>query len=302
MSRTFGVGICLLSGALVAGCATMPEAPELATTSAFYETVCGATKSNLKYKETGHQDTAYLVARFAGWSDEEAAELAYFAEAPDRFWAEYSAPIGTARIFALQFDRWHHLSSVLHSLHGGSEAEVLARQHTLGRLIEEHRHLYDPSSPRQNERWKVGFLVHAFGDSFSHVWGVNQGGEGVMSYNPVVGHVVDGVFRGNPDVIAGNPENYAAYARALFAVLDRGDGRRDDLEAYLERIRRAAQMEAAGGGEGLTDHHVVLMLNERLGSRAQPDCSAWRAQLDYQSRVRPFLGEVEAEIERDLGR
>jgi hypothetical protein len=302
MSRTRIFGASALAASLLVSCASVPEDSGLASVSDFYERVCDPQKSNLKYKATGHQDTAYLVARFAGWSDSEAAELAYFTEAPDRFWAQYSAPIGSARIFALQFDRWHHLSSVLHSLHGGSAAEVEARRRTLGRLIVAHRDSYLPGSARQAERWKVGFLVHAFGDSFAHVWGVNQGQTGSVSYNPVVGHVVDGVFRGNPDVIAGNPEVYDRYVRALFDVLDRGNGNRGELETYLSEIAFQANAENTGGREGLTDHYVIQRLNSGLSHRSLDNCAAWFEQLDYRQRVRPFLGEVEAAIERDMGR
>jgi hypothetical protein len=278
----------LLAAALLAlpGCATWTQPLALA--------VCGPVKLELKYKDDGHLDTAYIVARQAGWDAASAAELAFYTQAPDDFAAAYSAPSGTARLLALQFERAHLLSSVLHSLHGGGSDDVAHRQGVLAQMIAEQAGSWAEPA-RQDERWKLGFLVHALGDSYAHVWGVNQNQAGSVSYNPLVGHIPDGLVHGNPDDIAGNFPNYARYARALFAALDRGDGDSAALEAYLADVENAVAREARGEA-GITTALIRSTSTDDYRPAGRLDCPAWTAQLDYDTGVRPFLREIEARL------
>jgi hypothetical protein len=286
MKPVLKLGASLVIGLSVTACSTWNEPLTLE--------VCGPSRDHLKYKSDGHQDTTYIVAIHAGWDARDAAELAFYSQAPDDFEVEYSAPSGTARLFALQFHRAHLLSSVLHSLHGGGEAAVQARQQSLARMVTEHSAIYDDPN-RSDERWKAGFLIHAMGDAYSHVWGVNQNRAGSVSYNPVVGHIPDGLVHGNPDDIVGNFENYSAYARALYRALDTGRGNPDGLVEYLAGVQAATRHEISGD-QGATDRFIraTSTADYRSKTTGHQDCPAWAAHLDYSSQVEPFLEAIEA--------
>jgi len=286
MRSDIKTGLCLAAGLSLSACASWDQPLALE--------VCGPAKRELKYNNDGHLDTAYLVARHAGWEPAAAAELAFYTQAPDDFAAAYSAPSGTARLFALQFERAHLLSSVLHSLHGGGSDDVAHRQRVLAQMIREQSLAWG-NAGQQDEHWKAGFLVHALGDSYAHVWGVNQNRPGSVAYNPVAGHIPDGLVHGNPDNIDANFANYARYVRALFAALDRGTGDGQALEAFLASVERAVIREA-GGAEGATTALIRSTSTDDFGRHPRLDCPAWAARLDYQTGVRPFLRQVEARL------
>ncbi|WP_339745136.1 hypothetical protein [uncultured Maricaulis sp.] len=280
-------GACLAAALTLTACATWTEPLALA--------VCGPVKLELKYKDDGHLDTAYIVARHAGWDAAAAAELAFYTQAPDDFAAAYSAPSGSARLLALQFERAHLLSAVLHSLHGGGTDDVAHRQRVLAQMISEQSRVWaDPARP--GDHWKLGFLVHALGDSYAHVWGVNQNRPGSVAYNPITGHIPDGLVHGNPDNIAANYTNYAAYVRTLYAALDRGDGDRVALEAYLADVEQAVAREARGG-VGATTALIRSTSTDDYGRAGSLDCPGWATRLNYESGVRPFLQQIEARLE-----
>jgi hypothetical protein len=253
--------------------------------------VCGTSMDGAKYKSDGHLDTTYLIARYAGWDALSAAQLAYFSQAPDDFPIEYSAPSGTARLFLLQFDRAHLLSSVLHSLHGGGTDDVQARQRNLAALLNAqlagHR-------GEQNfvDMWKAGFAIHAMGDSYAHVWGINQQQAGQMSYNPVVGHILDGWVRGNPDIIGDNVDNYERFARALFDVLAMPGADREALDAYLDDVRIWS-----GNGEEAAQISALSAQMHPAGSAHVYNCAAWGRQLAYRGQIRPYLDELAQTLE-----
>tara|TARA_R110000868_G_scaffold208192_4_gene457629 strand:- start:3538 stop:4419 length:882 start_codon:yes stop_codon:yes gene_type:complete len=288
MPVTLKTALCIAAALTLSACASWTQPLAIA--------VCGPVKLELKYKSDGHLDTAYIVARHAGWSAADAAELAFYTQAPDDFAAAYSAPSGTARLFGLQFERAHLLSSVLHSLHGGGSDDVAYRQCSLAQMLSEQVSGWDDAA-QQDQHWKAGFLVHALGDSYAHVWGVNQNRPGSVAYNPVVGHIPDGLVHGNPDDIDGNYVNYRRYARQLFAALDRGQGDAASLEAYLADVEAAVRREA-GGADGATTEMIRSTSTDdyRAAGNARLDCPAWTTQLDYERGVRPFLEQIEARL------
>lgn len=288
MPVSLKTGLCIAAALTLSACASWTQPLAIA--------VCGPVKLELKYKSDGHLDTAYIVARHAGWSAADAAELAFYTQAPDDFAAAYSAPGGTARLFGLQFERAHLLSAVLHSLHGGGSDDVAYRQRSLAQMLSEQVSGWDDAA-QQDQHWKAGFLVHALGDSYAHVWGVNQNRLGSVSYNPIVGHIPDGLVHGNPDDIVGNFANYARYVRTLYAALDRGQGDAASLEAYLADVEAAVRREASGAGGATTEMIRSTSTDDyRAAGNAWLDCPAWTTQLDYERGVRPFLEQIEARL------
>ena len=271
-------GSVLLASLSLAACSTW-EQPLIGK-------ACGTSMDGAKYMSDGHLDTTYLIARYAGWDALPAAQLAYFSEAPDDFPVEYSAPSGTARLFLLQFERAHLLSSVLHSLHGGGTDDVQARQANLVALLnvqlDNHR-----NEQGFVDMWKVGFAIHALGDAYAHVWGINQQQPGQMSYNPVVGHILDGWVRGNPDVIGDNVDNYERFVRALYGALETSDARPTELDAYLLDVRNWSR-----NGEEATRIAERSAQMHPAGSSNVYNCAAWGRQLAYRGQIRPYLEEL----------
>jgi hypothetical protein len=272
-------GIAALVSLTLAACSNGWDQPLIAK-------ACGTSMDDAKYNSDGHLDTTYLIARFAGWDALSAAQLAYFSQAPDDFPIEYSAPSGTARLFLLQFDRAHLLSSVLHSLHGGGTDDVQARQANLAALLNDQ---LDDHRGEHNfvDMWKAGFAIHAMGDAYAHVWGINQQRPGQMSYNPVVGHIPDGWVRGNPDVIAGNVDNYERFVRALYDVLATVDANPDGLDAYLNNVRDWSRT-----GDEAARISALSASTHPARSGDVYNCAAWGQQLAYHGEIRPYLEEL----------
>jgi hypothetical protein len=190
-----------------------------------------------QYAQEGHYNTTDLVAKIAGLSATETARLAYFSQAPDAIWFLYSAPAVGVWGFVPPF--WGYRSRIvntLHSLHGGGPDDVDKRRTGLKNLITAHR-------SRKEPEWKVGFLIHAMGDSYAHVYGER---ESPHAYGGFVGHIFDNQKGSNqPDVIVenNNAEIYVDYVRALFEALSAGSagGDREGLNDYAAAVK--AQVE-----------------------------------------------------------
>lgn len=227
---------CLLCGVVaLGGCASnsaySPSAPVPMLTSCNGE----------KYNEEGHYNTTDLIARMAGFQKDEAKRLANFSQAPDGLWLQYSAPsVGVWGLPLRPF--WSYPSNVmnvLHSLHNGNHAEVLERRSRLQREILSFSKPYKGA-----DLWKVGFLIHAMGDSYAHSYGEMNNLHGYSEY---FGHAFDNGSSGNrPDMIVMNNNYliYIQYVQALFEALSQGDGSvgRTKLSDFTERIKREVEV------------------------------------------------------------
>ena len=70
--------------------------------------------------------------------------------------------------------------------------------------------------------WKVGFLIHALGDSYAHVYQRNPQSD-QQAYGPAIGHAVSqGIY--SADSIQENMDNYLSYLQALYEALNTGNG------------------------------------------------------------------------------
>ncbi len=201
-----------------------------------------------KWDYYGHYNTAGVVARIAGHSDEYAARIAYFSQAPDNLrtfgWGyadtnRYPQPsllynaVPVAIWGTLIPPFWGYrqrIEGALHSLHGGNQLEVLKRQKRLQSLIAK----IDKAD--ESEDWKAGFLIHALGDSYAHVYPSSAGGE--SAYGPFVGHGLD-CGKIGPDKISQHFEHYEKYVRALYEALG-GSDQTEALEVFLSRVKREA--------------------------------------------------------------
>lgn len=182
------------------------------------------TQLEYLYLPSGHRDTTYVVARLAGLDELQSRRLAYFCQAPDAKALRYSAPAVAVWGIGNPVYR-QRIVAVLHSLHGGGVAAVRARREGLGRLIAESDKTDEAS------HWKIGFLIHAFGDSYAHV---RPTPEGDVAYGSLVGHGFDRTVK--PDYIGLHAENYAAYVRHLFTALNSGRGDQARLEEFIATI------------------------------------------------------------------
>ena len=94
--------------------------------------------------------------------------------------------------------------------------------------------------------WQVGFLIHAYGDAWSHLTTDN----GSVAYSATNGHFQDSLSNStHPDLIANRPNSYREYVRNLYAALG-GQGRADDhpvlqrLLGQVQDIPQDAEREA----------------------------------------------------------
>lgn len=189
---------------------------ELQTRNPFPE-LC-ASPDDPQFGPDGHYFTTNKVAELAGVSAEVNREITLFSQAPDDLALSYSAT--AVAIWGVVWIPYRQrIVETLHSLHGGHQEAVEARRTRLAAMIKN----FDLRPENRSEFWKVGFLIHALGDSYAHVHGE---GKTLKSYNIVWGHAWDSLFGDNPDDISGNAhafKNYLAYAEALYGALDRSD-------------------------------------------------------------------------------
>lgn len=196
------------------------------------QAICSHKKDDLgKFGPEGHMNTTYVVARIAGNSERTSLRLSHFSQAPDDLAFAYSAP-SVAIWGALAPPAWgyrHRIVNVLHSLHGGNTSEVAARRANLKKLISEIKHF-------GGKDWKIGFLIHAYGDSYAHVKG-DLGHE--MAYGELVGHGFDHSM--HPDEIEEHVPNYLVYVRNLYDALETTKGNRPELNRFIKEVEIAGK-------------------------------------------------------------
>lgn len=218
--------------------------------------VCNINKINdtieTQFNKEGHLNTTYIVARIAGHGKSEAQELACFSQMPDKEVMRLSAPaVAIWGIFSWEYR--HLIMAILHSLHGGKGEEVQARRDKLANLIKEG--VIEGQS--KMDSWKLGFMIHAMGDSYAHVCG---NGENIKAYGELVGHAF--AFSEKPDEISheDNITHYTLYVKELFSALKTNLADEDKLERFINEVKIAAK---SGNEDKVRDAIVKFNHNNR---------------------------------------
>lgn len=233
--------------ASVIGCSThqgyWPSDPPIGKATSCQGASSTIQSTTIQYEREGHYNTTELIARMAGYGKADALRLAFFSQAPDDLEVKYSAPwVGVWGLVPRLFLWSYHsnIMNVLHSLHDGDHAEVLERRNKLKAEI-----AYLVKENKEANAWKIGFLIHALGDSYAHTRG---GMANLHGYNEFIGHMLDNWAHGNkPDEIVVN-NNYLIYIEfvtALFESLKRDETRADRnvLSLFIKAVRARVEDE-----------------------------------------------------------
>jgi hypothetical protein len=188
----------------------------------------------------GHYFTTNKVAELAGLDADLNREITLFSQAPDDLSLSYSAT--AVAIWGVVWIPYRQrIVNTLHSLHGGHDDAVRTRRKLLAAKIK----AFDLGTRDPEELWKVGFLIHALGDSYAHVHGTE---DHLKAYNQVWGHAWDSVFGTDPDKIGHDTlalKNYLAYAKGLYDALDRSNPPSTEKRARFDEW--LALVEAGNG-------------------------------------------------------
>lgn len=216
---------------------------------------------HILYEIDGHLYTTFTVATQAGLPRDRALELAWGSQIPD---ANRRFTATSAAWDALWQGRSKSIMRTLHSLHGGGPAEVRKRRDDLDALIRDALRQKEPD-------WKVGLMIHAYGDSYAHTY-VREGKE--HAYGIPFGHAGDGHA---PDKIGLFGQKYLSYVSRLFKALG-GSG---DAQLSLGRLFQIvcdSSGDLPGVTEEITDYAMELGMggqdSEAVRNRLLADVSA----------------------------
>jgi hypothetical protein len=239
------------------------------------------------YEKDGHIATSGYIAQMLGLRKERIGNLSCYSQAPDDLALRYSAPTVGVWGLPLYTGYRHDIVNSLHSLHGGNAQAVADRRKMLEALVHQ-------SFVSNQLDWQTGFLIHALGDSYAHVYFKN--GQ-LQSYGEFIGHAFENTRWGErPDSIFvnGHSEIYLSYVSALFRALSPAGGasqeRKDLLEAFQKRIRE----EAALGNKA--DKTAIYAMPTEAGSyidieHSDVNCEAAYSHL-HSTEVRAFLRDL----------
>lgn len=228
------------------------------------------------YEEAGHFYTIYNVARTAGYSPKDAFTLAYYAQLPDEvgpldacaaYLASQGDPMfegwvlgssGTPAIrgylngYPIAVNDWgRQIQEVLHSLNGLTGEDLKDRRECLMTLIKD----------KSLALWQRGMLLHAFGDTYSHVHSELNGDLTAYAYpyghkeDSVADRVWGGKSHSDPDIIGNFPERYHDYVDALGEGLDLGPTGQGVFPGYRDILKEATYTK-------LRDHSNDALANE----------------------------------------
>lgn len=211
-----------------------------------------ADSPSVFFAKDGHFYTAGYVAFLAGYQDlDKLQRISCFTQTPDQaFWKLNAVPVS---FYGVTPGLWSYRRQVvngLHSLHGGDNRAVEQRRARLKKMIE------DAAKPDSGvPDWQLGFLIHAFGDSYAHVKGTPP-----KAYGPAVGHLWDSIFGDDPDAIFINRhyEKYNAYVNSLFEALSSGQPDSAPDQKALNAFTSEIANQAAEGDD--PDKTVVITI------------------------------------------
>ncbi|WDR34965.1 hypothetical protein NN484_21000 [Pseudomonas serboccidentalis] len=234
------------------------------------------------YQMGGHFYTVSYIAELAGVERSRADRLTCFSQAPDAINTYNAIPVSIKNTF---YDRtWRHqIVNSLHSLHGGDSQAVAARRSSLQRLVAASYATGTTSD------WKTGFLIHALGDSYAHVYGPL---EAPHAYPEAYGHLF-ALFQSPDDVYAGeNYRTFDVYIHALFDTLKDAQhaaerSKVDDLASIIKNH--------AGLGNKQDYRLISLMIRLTHAPISESDCTRINAELN-EADVRTFLAELTREL------
>ncbi len=187
------------------------------------------TKMRPLYNIFGHLDTPYLIARFAGRSEDESLWLSFYSEYPDES-KDFSA---TGQFFNFGKEWRGFIYNKVHSLHGGNYKEIKKRRSDLKNSIS--KALTEP-----NIR-KAGLLIHALGDSYAHTKGkLNTIDE--KAYGETIGHGLASLCFHDPDKAfrISNRDKYIEFITELFNLLKTENADEVKFRNYVKQVKDAS--------------------------------------------------------------
>ena len=243
------------------------------------------------YGNDGHIATSGFIADMLGVKPERIAELSCYSQAPDDLAFRYSAPWVGLWGLPAYFGYRHEIVNSLHSLHGGDAQAVVNRRSKLERLAHQ-------SFISDQPDWQTGFLIHAMGDSYAHVY--MKDGE-LHSYGEFVGHVFENTPWGEkPDSIFvnGHAEIYLSYVSALFRALSPAGGASDGQIRLRKEFEKRIRAEAQKGDDADKTAIFVMPSDPKIyidADNSKRNCKAAYAKLK-DDEVRAFLRSLTAQL------
>ena len=216
----------------------------------------------LRYGPHGHLDTPYLIAKFAGMSDEDSLWISFYSEYPDEI-KKFSA---TGQFFSSDKEWRHFVYNKLHSLHGGGGRKINLRRAQLKTAISE--------ALKEKNLRKAGLLIHALGDSYAHTY-KKFFTKDEKAYGEAIGHGLATLCFHDPDKAfkISNRNNYIKFITALFKLLATENANKQDLDIYITQVINAkcTKDDCAIAELGLSVPHnrVRAFLNTNLNSAEQ---------------------------------
>lgn len=297
--RPLGKCFLVLFGfALQSGCSTAPpeihrmivvRAEPSNESNRLSPTTSGAYSSF--YDKDGHFYTAGYVAYLAGYDNKKIEKISCYAQTPDELlWSLNAVPVSVYGVIPGFWSYRHQVVDGLHSLHGGDARRVEIRRARLKQKIVE------AVAPGSNvPDWQLGFLIHAFGDSYAHVHGTPT-----RAYSQLIGHAIPSLTGDNPDAIFVNRhyQNYNAYVRSLFEALIQGQTTAkadfEGLELFTDEITK----EAAKGD----DPNKTVIINIQNGhpkydfSAHEKLCKGMNDKID-EKEIREFIRKLSSDLD-----
>ncbi|MDJ0826320.1 MAG: hypothetical protein QNJ16_12520 [Rhodobacter sp.] len=252
------------------------------------ERVCSETAHDfqVEYTITGHAFTVGILANYAeldkrlGESNADLErQLVFYAQAPDAYKYRYMAfPAPQLKLLHNPTEA-KRLLRVLHALHGmRGEALQKRRDHLRKALI---WHLHSDEAKSNPEPWKIGLLLHAYADTFSHTCTFC---DQETAYGPVLGHV----YWPSADKIGKYPEKFKRYTKTTLSALTLDDTGAEKLDRLLSRIDEIAR---DGGSEADIRAYLGAEYAKTGYTIGAQECRDWNQLLRGQD-VSAFLGDV----------
>jgi len=215
MRRFLCLGVMLACALALGGCATSPAG--VAADAGSLKALDAA-----EFTPIGHWWMTKAVGDEIGIRPDVVEQLAYYTDVPDsQFWQYAAVPVAVWGVAYIPYRQ--RIMDTLHSLHGGHQDAVQCRRYRLEKLIGGYALPASGSTAGVDPEklWRMGFLIHAFGDSYAHVHGLEALGT-LKAYNPIVGHAFS---YPSADSVKDFPWKLTDYQEALCRVLSKAAGK-----------------------------------------------------------------------------